>query len=172
MRQTEPQHLYLLKRAYATTTKAAAKPRATKPAAKKTTKKAVKKVTKKVAKVAKPKAKPKKKVVVKKAKKPLTDAQKEKLAVDKNRETIKQLKVVALLDEPKKLPYTAYLVLQSETSKGVKMGGSKGLIESSVASATKYKSFTAAEREVNPAMVLYCIFPDVYAALQSHCQPE
>jgi outer membrane biosynthesis protein TonB len=137
-----------LGRSYATTTKATkpkpktsnkakAKPTAKKAAPKKQVKKAVKKPKKKV--VAKPK--PKRRV--------LTEEQKEKSKLQKQRAELKALKATALTP-PKLKPATAWAVLFTESV----IRDGKGV--SNVSSVTKdasakYKSFTAEELEVRNA---------------------
>ncbi|KAK0115368.1 hypothetical protein ONS96_013826 [Cadophora gregata f. sp. sojae] len=146
-----PRFAFYLQRSYATATKVATKPKAsktttTKPkttkAAKKPVKKAVKKPTKKPAK------KPvKKKAVAKKpAKKPkkvLSEAQKLRIEDKKRRENLKALKEAAL-EIPKSKPSTAWSILLAEVMRGT-TGESMGTL--SAAAARKYKSLSAAELE-------------------------
>ena len=90
------------------------------------------------------KAKSKKKPKAKPGRKTLTEKQKttkaKKAALQKN----KELKVQALLDPPKQLPSTAYLVLSVETSgKGVPA------IQHAKDTSAQYKNLTPEEMEVN-----------------------
>lgn len=142
-----------LRRLYATITKtpAVAKPK-TKVAAKTTKPKAKKVVPKKAVKKPKKKVvKPKKKVAKKVAKKPkarkvLTDTQKQKIVAKKGRDELQALKQTALLSEaPKGKPSTAWKVLMNDV---VAKSSSSGIGGPSKEASVKYKSLTPKELEV------------------------
>ncbi|KAI9794680.1 MAG: hypothetical protein M1833_007396 [Piccolia ochrophora] len=100
-------------------------------------------VTKKTTPKKKPAQKPKKKTAAKPKAKPrkkvLTEAQQAAAATRKSKEDIKRLKV-AILSEPKRLPSTAYLVLNDEMCKAT-----KGLATKE--SSARYRSFSPEQRE-------------------------
>ena len=127
----------------------AKKPAAKKPAAKKPAKKAAKKpVKKKPVKKVKAKAKPKpKKKVAKKV--VLTDSQ-------KLRKQLKELKVTALLQEPKAKPSNAYTVLFIQNATG-----SKDITLSAKDAAAKYKVASTAELEVT--IIINLLFNQIFA---------
>jgi hypothetical protein len=97
-------------------------------------------VKKKVAK------KPVKKVAKKPAAKPARKAKKEPSKTALRRQALdarRELKSIALLDEPKKLPATAFQLLVVQEGKDNKVFGSN-----TVSAARKYKDLTPEEREV------------------------
>ncbi len=147
----EPRVLCSFRRSFATTTKAAPKPRATRANTKAKTTTTKKPAAKK--KAGKPKAKPKKVAAKRKTpvKKVLTEEQKAKRALVKAKIELKALKIAALLDEPKKLPATAWSVLFVEDVKARKSSGGasfSGVTGVASDAATRYKNLEPSEREV------------------------
>lgn len=135
-----------VKRCFATTrtvraaSPAAATTKTEKPAADKTATK--KKTAKKSA------AKPKKAAAEKRVRKPLTPEEKAKLDV-------RQLRKVALLEEPARLPATAWLVFTSQRNKGSKLGGGGGGNIGSVMreASEAFKSLSSFELEVHCSFI-------------------
>lgn len=134
-------------RSYVTATKTVTKPRAKK-AATTTKKPAAKKVAAKKPAAKKPK---KKKVVAKKKpiKKVLTEEQLARRKEKEDKTKIKELKALALLDEPKSLPSTAWRIVFGEgVPAQIAAAGETDLKAASAQLVQKYKNLSASEREV------------------------
>lgn len=143
-------------------TRAAAAPKPKAPAKKPAAKKAAK--PKKTATKAKAKAKPK----GTRAKKPLTEAQKTKLAekkaADKKKETLKKYREKALLDTPQKLPNSAFHVYSAEQHQSASADSSMTFAAKSKEIAVNFKNLSTAEREVSPPL---CQVPSANANIVS-----